>query len=272
MRSSILENIKSLPPLSTTVTEINRLYADQASSLKEFATVVEKDPMVLANLLKTANSPLYGFGKEIKNALQAVTLFGMTMTRSIAVGNSMRNLLNVDMQPYKITSEEFANISSMQAALIFNWYSKISKEKAEKLHLAAFLQETGTILIANEIIQDDEVVSFASEIETAPNIAEVERSYVDVTCAEVTALVFKYWKFDEDFVNIIMYADAPQNAPEDIREYSTALNIVKTIIPLNRPLSEGAINVGLRKAKAAGYDTDILEDSIDFMLDLNAAH
>ncbi len=51
----------------------------------------------------------YCFGKEIKSVSQAVSLFGMSMTRSIAIGNSVRKLLNVDMEPYGITSEKFAD-------------------------------------------------------------------------------------------------------------------------------------------------------------------
>ncbi|MCW8954282.1 MAG: HDOD domain-containing protein, partial [Sulfurimonas sp.] len=82
MKSSIIDSIKSLPPLSTTITEVNRIYADDESTISDMAKAIEHDPMIIANLLKTANSPLYGFGREIKSAAQAVSLFGMGMTRS----------------------------------------------------------------------------------------------------------------------------------------------------------------------------------------------
>ena len=42
---------------------------------------------------------------------QAVSLFGMSMTRSIGLGNSVRKLLNVDMEPYGITSDRFSLLS-----------------------------------------------------------------------------------------------------------------------------------------------------------------
>jgi len=121
LKSSIIDNIKALPPLSSTIVKINQIYADENSTIKDMGNAIEHDPMIVANILKIANSPLYGFGREIKNAAQAVSLFGMSMTRSIAIGNSIRKLLNVDMQPYKVTSDEFARISSLQAALILNW-------------------------------------------------------------------------------------------------------------------------------------------------------
>lgn len=267
MKSSIIDSIKSLPPLSKTIAEINRVYADESAGVGEMAKAIESDPMIVANLLKSANSPLYGFGREIKNVMQAVSLFGMSMTRSIALGNSVRKLLNVDMKPYGITSDRFADISSMQATLMMKWYSKIDRAKADKLYLAAFLQETGKILISSDVIQEDEDTSFASEISLSNNIAAVEKAYVDVTSAEVTAEVFAHWGFDDDFVQMILYADNPSAAPKETQEFSHALNIVKTIIPMNKPLDELSINFGLRKARDLGYDHELLEDVVDAMLD-----
>jgi len=267
MKSSIADSIKSLPPLSKTIADINRVYADEEAGIADLARVIDHDPMIVANLLKAANSPLYGFGKEIKNVSQAVSLFGMSMTRSIALGNAIRKLLNVDMQPYGITSEKFAEISSMQATLMNRWYKQLDKEKAEKLYLAAFLQETGKILIASDIIKDDEDISFKSEIEMTNNIAEVEKSYVGVSSAEVTALIFQHWDFDDTFVEMIRYADNPAAASDDVREYATALHIVKSVLPVNKPFSDQSIMFGLRKARDAGYNHEILEDAIDDMLD-----
>lgn len=267
MKSSIIDSIKSLPPLSKTIVEINRIYADENAGVGELAKAIESDPMIVANLLKNANSPLYGFGKEIHSVVQAVSLFGMNMTRTIALGNSVRKLLNVDMKPYGVTSDKFAEISSLQAALMMQWYSKIDRHKAEKLYLSAFLQETGKILISSAVIQDDEAVPFASEIALTNNIAAVESSFMEVTTAEVTAEVFSHWGFDAEFVEMIRYADNPAAAPEEIKEFATALHIVKTIIPMNKPFAEQSINFGLRKARDAGYDHELLEDVIDAMLD-----
>lgn len=268
MKSSITDTVKALPPLSKTITDINAIYANEDASIHDLAKAIEPDPMIVANLLKAANSPLYSFGRDIKNAAQAVSLFGMSMTRSIALGNAVRKLLNVDMQPYGITSDRFAEISSLQAALMLNWYKKIDKKKAEKLYLAAFLQETGKIIIASEIIQDDETISFKSEVEMSNNLAMVEKSYVDMTSSEVTALVFEHWGFDKEFVDMIKYSDNPSLAPDEVKEFSMALHIVKTIIPVNKPLSEQAINFGLKQALDAGYDHEILEDTVDDMLDV----
>ena len=267
MKSSLVDSIKSLPALPKTIVEMQQVCANPESGINDLVKVVEKDPMIVANLLKAANSPLYCFGREIKTVAQAVSLFGMSMTRSIAIGNSVRQLLNVDMEPYGITSERFADISNQQAILMHGWYKKIDKKKMENLFLAAFLQETGKIIIASDIIKEDLLYNFKSEIETTNNVAQVEFSYVEETTATVTAAIFEHWKFDAEFVEMIRFADSFQKAPEEIKEYSTALNIVKTIAAINSPFSEKSITFGLRKAMEAGYDHEMLEDVIDGVIE-----
>ncbi len=268
MHNSILKSIKSLPPLPQTVIDVNRICSNKEASIADLVKVLEKDPMVVANILKLANSPLYNFGKDIKNVSQAVSRFGMTMIQSIVISNSIRKLLNVDMKPYGVSSGKFAEISLYQSNLILKWYKNIDEQKAEELYLAGFLQEVGKILIANYIIQENESISFLSEINTSNNIAEVERIYANTTSSEVTAKIFEHWDFDRKFITMIKYSDNPYQAPQNIKEYALALNIIKTIVPVNQPLSEQSINFGLRKASDAKYNHEILEDEVDGILEL----
>jgi HD-like signal output (HDOD) protein len=267
MKSSIINSIKSLPPLPKTVVDMQRICNDPNSSIQDLIKTVEHDPMIVANLLKAANSPLYSFRREILSVAQAVSLFGMSMTRSIGLGNSVRKLLNVDMEPYGISSDRFAEISSLQAALIHSWYMKIDRVKADKLFLASFLQETGKIIIASDVIQEELASNFKADIEIAIDIAQVERSYVQETTASVTAAIFTHWNFDKEFVEMIHYSDTPDQAPAEIKEYATALNIIKTIVPINNPFGDHGIAFGLKKAEEAGYDTAKLQAAIDSILD-----
>jgi HD-like signal output (HDOD) protein len=191
----------------------------------------------------------------------------MSMTRSIGLGNSVRKLLNVDMEPYGISSDRFAEISSMQAALVHEWYSKIDRAKADKLFLATFLQETGKIIIASDVIQEDLATNFKADIISAIDIASVERSYIQETTAAVTAAIFTHWNFDKEFIDMIQFSDSPSSAPEEIREYATALNIIKTIIPINDPFGEHGLAFGLKKAQEAGYDTAKLQGAINSILE-----
>ena len=245
MLEEIAERIKSLPPLPQSYHKINGICRDPDSSVYDLAHVIEADPMLVANLLKVANSPLYGFQREIKSVVQAVSLFGMTTTRSLVTDLSIKQLLNVDMAPYGITPEEFAHISGLQSALMMSWYKEVDATKLNELFLAALLQETGKILIADEIVKNDETFQFQSQIANSTDISAVEQSFVGITSGEITSRIFEHWRFDEFMVQAIKYSYDIELAPIEVRPYALALKVVKIAIPMNAPLSERSITLAL---------------------------
>ena len=104
MLEEIAERIKALPPLPKSFYQMSLICQDPNASISDLARVIEEDPMLVANLLKVANSPLYGFRREIKNVTQAVSLFGMSTTRSLVTDMSIKKLFMLfDDHPNKIT-------------------------------------------------------------------------------------------------------------------------------------------------------------------------
>ncbi len=255
MLKEIAERIRALPPLPKTFTQINALFRDEQASIADLAKLIEEDPMLIANLLKVANSPLYGFRREIKSVLQAVGLFGMSTTRSLVLDMSIKKLLNVDLVPYAISPEEFAQLSHMQSMLISKWYKNVDAASVDFLFLCALLQESGKILIADEIAKNDETYAFRSELENALSVADVEKMFVGVTSSEVSALIFEHWKFDKRMIEAIRFTERTQDAPAAIRAQSIALKIVKTAIAINAPLSERNINLALMLLNKEGLDS-----------------
>jgi HD-like signal output (HDOD) protein len=263
MTEGLIDRIRSIPPLPETFVQIDAICDSPDGTIAELSKVVEKDPMLVANILKIVNSPLYGLRSEVKSVAQAVSLLGMKEISSLSATISVKKLLKVDMEPYGIAPEKFALISNMQGALIKKWVGRINREKAETLFMPALLQETGKIIIADEIVRNDEVFQFKSDIQTAVNIAQIENMYVDTTSSEVTAMIFEHWGFDEFLVDIIRYSDVPQNADDEYLEYSWYLNIAKTVLAINAPLSERNITIGLNHAKKSGLDDVKLLEAIE---------
>lgn len=254
MLENIVERIKALPPLPKSFHEINEVCTNPNGTIDQLAKVIEKDPMLVANLLKVANSPLYSFRREIKSVLQAVSLFGMSTTRSLTTDISIKKLLNVDIEPYGIVPEEFVHVCAMQSALMRDWYAKVDRTKLDTLFLASLLQETGKILIADEIVKNDETSQFKFEIQSSVNIAQVERMYVGTTTGEITSKIFEHWGFDEVMVKAIKFSDNYTVADEDIKPYSFALQVVKTAIPMNSPLSERSVTIALNMLEKTGMN------------------
>ncbi len=254
MLQKIAERIKSLPPLPKTFYQVSTLCNDPNSSVYQLAQVLEQDPMLVANLLRVANSPLYSFRNEVKSVLQAASLFGMSTTRSLVADMSIKKLLTVDMEPYNITPEIFAQISRWQSVLMNQWYKSIDMRKLDILSLAALLQETGKILIADEIMKGDEVYQFKAELKNSNNIATVEKAFTGISSAEVTALIFEHWRFEPLIVEAIRFSENYEEAPEEVRAYAFALKVVKSALPINAPFQEHSLAVAVYLLQKEGMD------------------
>jgi len=146
---------------------------------------------------------------------------------------------------------------------MLQWFGKVDASKVDLLFLAALLQETGKILIADEIAKNNETFQFRSEIESCSNIADVERMFVRITSSEVTARIFKHWKFDKTMVEAIEYTDTLGAASDAIRPYAFALKVVKTAIPLNSPLSERSITLALNLLEKEQCDKTLFLEVIN---------
>ncbi|QCD45267.1 HDOD domain-containing protein [Campylobacter mucosalis] len=259
MNESIYKKIKTLPPLDDTVIRIQRLCADENSSVSDLTSVVEKDPMLTANILHSANSPLYGFSKEVTSVARAISLFGMATIRGFALSSAMKKSFDINLDPYGITSHDFLNISIMQNALMYNWYSKIKPRDLEILSPASFMLEIGKIVLANEIVENSMTNSFKDKLKqvTHPSdLASIEIDAMDVSNEEVAAKIFEQWNLENELVGAILYSNNPDDAPKHIKEYSRALRVVKTAINIFSQLDETSIQNTLLLLDEYGFDHD----------------
>ena len=193
MNDSIYKKIKTLPPLDDTVIQIQRLCADENSSIGDLTKIIEKDPMLTANILRSANSPLYGFSKEITTIARAISLFGMATIRGFALSSAIKKSFSVNLEPYGITSQDFLNISMIQNALMYNWYSKVKPKNLEILSPASFMLEIGKIVLSHELNENKEADEFKSRLANIvypSDLGLLETEFLDITNEEVTAKIF----------------------------------------------------------------------------------
>lgn len=265
MTKELISRINSIPPLSETFIKINNICNDPNGTIEELVKVVEEDPMLVANILKTVNSPLYGLKIEVFDIAQAVALLGILEIKILSTLFFIKKLLKIDIEPYKIEPEKFATISNMQGALVKYWTNDMQKDKRDILFAAALLQETGKVLIADIVVQNNETYKFQADLEAIVNVAELEKIYVGATAGEVTAKIFEHWGFDKYFTNIIRYSDEPLKAKKDYKIFSIYLNIAKTVCAINAPISQRNITIALNHAKQFGFDVNKLNEAINLV-------
>jgi HD-like signal output (HDOD) protein len=263
MDETILHKIKALPPLDETVLEIQRICTDKNSSLSELVKVVESDPMLTANILKSANSPLYGFSREIKSISHAISLFGMATVRGFALSSAIRQSMKINLAPYGLTNHQFQEISTLQSAMIFHWYSKVNRELLEILVPASFMMEVGKVVLSHVLIEKNKDESFKEAlkpIKTIQELSALEFKIHGISNEEVTAKIFEQWNLETELLEAIRFSTNSSAAPKEIFPLAFPLHVTKTAINIFEQCTQPSIDEAVKLLQAHSLEpTQFLE-------------
>jgi len=266
MNSNIIKKIKSLPPLDDTVIKIQRISTDKNSSMRDLVKVVEGDPMLTANILKSANSPLYGFSKEIKSIGNAISLFGMATIRGFALSSAIKDNIKIDLTPYNIDNNSFLKISTIQNAIMLRWYSKVNRSMLDILQPASFLMEVGKIIIAHELIEQNLVDEFQNTLKEEQNLeklSQTEKEMVGFDSEEITAKIFEKWNLESELIESIQFSNIPEQADQHIQEYAQALHVVKNSANIFGILKEDQKQNSITLIEKYGLDPSLYEQALE---------
>ena len=251
---SLVNYINELPPLPESVQKIQSLYSQENIEVSKLVKLIESDPILTADILARVNSPLYSFSKHIVSINQAVTLFGMSAIRGFVLSSAMNRNFELDMRPYNISNDEFSRICNLQSALMFQWYMSVDIEQVKFLAPIAFLMEMGKVIISTEVNSSEYIQLFQDELKQNKNEEDVEVMFTEMTSAKIGALLFEHWYFDESFVLTMQYLDDIENAPEYVKVFINALNVVRKAVNINEQLSDSSIEAATQMVKELGLN------------------
>ena len=265
MTEEILKKIKQLPPLPESAMQIEAVYQNPDSNFQDMVKIIEKDPLLTADILKAANSPLYGFSREINSISQAVGLFGMGTVRGFALASIVKKSFSLDLSPYNLTNDMFAALSKKEHALTTAWCVRKENRLMGILSPAAFLVEIGKVIIAQVIKAEGKEETFAqalAELDGDADAAEAE--VVGVTTAEVSAKIFEHWRFEENLVDVIANSKTPHNAKTDDNKRAAAiLDVVRTTISLNGTVNDANVAKAKEIIEEFGLDMESYENALE---------
>ena len=263
MTEDILKKIKQLPPLPESAMQIEAVYQDPDGSFSDMVKILETDPLLTADILKAANSPLYGFSREINAINQAVGLFGMGTVRGFALASIVKKSFTLDLSPYNISNDMFSAFSKKQHALITAWCLKKENKLLGVLSPAAFLVEIGKVLIAQQIMADGKIDEFRTAMEELQDVEAAEKKVLGVTTPEVSATIFRQWKFEDGLVDVIGNCMNPDDATDVDKKPAQILNVVRVAIPMSGTPTPESIANAKKLIEKYGLHIESFESAIE---------
>ncbi|WP_415396577.1 HDOD domain-containing protein [Sulfurimonas sp. CS5] len=263
MTDEILKKIKQLPPLPESAMQIEAVYQNPDSGFNDMVKILERDPLLTADILKAANSPLYGFSREINAISQAVGLFGMGTVRGFALASIVKKSFTLDLSPYGINNDMFSALSKKQHGLMTAWCIKKENKLLGVLSPAAFLVEIGKVLISQQIISDGTQKAFRDALIELQDVEAAERKVAGVDTPEVSSTIFKHWRFEEGLVGTIANCLNPQNAEPENQRAAQILHVVRTAVPISGILTDASIEAAKELINKYSLDMESFDKALE---------
>lgn len=263
MTEEILAKIKQLPPLPESAMQIEAVYQDPNSSFNDMVKILEKDPLLTADILKAANSPLYGFSREINAISQAVGLFGMGTVRGFALASIVKKSFSLDLSPYGINNEMFSNLSKKQHGLMTSWCIRKENKLLGILSPAAFLVEIGKVIIAQQVMAEGKQAEFRDALKNLQNVEAAEREIVGTDTPDVSSTIFAQWKFEKGLVEVIKHCQNPESADPEYQRAASILHVVRVCVPINGVITDESAEAAKELIKKYDLDMESFEKALE---------
>ena len=135
-----------LPTLAPVAVEVLRLADDDRASLEDIADVISRDPGLAAQLLKVANSPMYGMGGDVASLGRAASILGLRTVKLLSLSFAVVTETGGDGHDAVIWRRTLAG-----SALAQSIANRFDRRLQDEAFIAALLANLGRLaLLKNE--------------------------------------------------------------------------------------------------------------------------
>ncbi|EDP5225845.1 HDOD domain-containing protein [Campylobacter jejuni] len=262
MNELLLKSVEVLPPLPDTVSKLRKYVSEANSNIEtmKVAEIISSDPLMTAKLLQLANSPYYGFTREITTINQVITLLGVGNIINIVMADSIRDNFKIDVSPYGLNTQNFLKTCNEEATFIANWLNDEDKKLSHLLVPCGMLLRLGIVIFSNFLIQNHKDKDFLAFLNKNENLALAENEFLGVDHISFLGFLLHRWNFDDVLIESICFVRTPHAAREKVKKSAYALAITDHLFAPHdgsSPFNAKAAVALLKEAKTQGINFDL---------------
>ena len=213
---TIVKEIEEIPQFPQHIIELEKILSTPNSNFNSIFKIIKKDPSLIADLLKTANSAFYMLPHKVNSIEEAIRLIGFKGIRNLVMTYAAQNIL---MNRYNLKHiKEIMNHSFETAFYAFNLAKRLGlKDIADDAYLAGILHDFGKIIVNSlkpGILEEIKNICSNSNI----NRDLVENLTSGYNHSIIGAKLAKKWNFPEHLVQSIQFHHDPLGASDESLE------------------------------------------------------
>ncbi len=206
--------IPSMPQIVTRLLEITK---DENYAQSDVVNLLSTDPGVAGDILKLANSPLFGVTRQISSLMHACNLLGIKRIRTLVMGRCMVDKVNSKANT-SIDISYYWRRSLATGVLAARFADKVAPKLREEAFIGGLLSDVGVVVLAQAIPDLYDKIAKAYQPHAPNDWMEQEKNTIGTSHAEVSALVLEKWALPEIMVQAVRYhhdQEPPHEIPED---------------------------------------------------------
>jgi putative nucleotidyltransferase with HDIG domain len=202
--------LRLLPPFPAVANRILSLVDSDNVEINRVSETIALDPTFTAEILRVANSALFGVTREIATVRHAVSLLGLNRVKAMATLLAVNSMVKPAMR-----SESLRKfwVHSLVTAILTEESARISNSPLEGAHTAGLLHNLGTLGLMSAFPEEYTRMLEVSQ-EYGFDLIRTERDLFEIDHCGAGAVLAEEWNFPEGIVVAIArhHEDPPRHA------------------------------------------------------------
>ncbi|MGB9755442.1 MAG: HDOD domain-containing protein [Desulfurella sp.] len=210
-----LESIENLPAFPQIALEITYLLRKESTSAKNLYDLIQKDPALVSQILKTANSPFYGLHGKVSSLIHAINLLGFVQIENIVIASALLSTMKKFPVSKRFNPNQFLDhsfgcgITAKIIANILNFQSGGLEFSAGVIH------DIGKVIL-DLYDQDDFDRTLNYAYKKNKSFYESEVELFGITHCDLAEKLLKRWNLPEELIDAVVNHHTPKKAKNQV--------------------------------------------------------
>lgn len=220
-----IERSDAIPSAPQIVTRLMEITRDNSYKQDDVIHLLSTDAGVASDVLRLANSPLFGVTRQISSLAQASNLLGIKRIRTLVMGRCMVDKLNQSRSD-SIDSTYYWRRSLATSVLAARFADQVGPQLREEAFMCGLLSNVGIIVLSRALPEKYAAIAKNFSPHKHRVLPTQELDVIGVTNKQVAALVLNRWGLPKVMVEAIQHV-GQDNPPDNLdRDAASLVRIV----------------------------------------------
>ncbi|SKA93830.1 HD-like signal output (HDOD) domain, no enzymatic activity [Paucidesulfovibrio gracilis DSM 16080] len=267
-REEIISAIQNVERMPSSVQKAVVLLGDPDVDVGELAKAIEHDPGLTSNLLRLANSAVFGAKRSISTVREAIVRLGASNLKKILTTAGLAPVANREIKGYGLPPGTLLKHSITVAVSAEELARQLSVHPPEHTFTSGLLSDIGKVVLGTFLAVDAEPILRLAH-DQGMTFEAAEEEILGINHAEVGALLLDFWELPENIVRVVRWKYDPLGIPQR----DLALDLVHVADSLAKMSGIGVGVDGLnyrpseQVAKRLGLTSDIIDKTMAEVLE-----